>query len=293
MYTDSHAHLSSVAEELGEDALAGVLSAYARAWEAALPGIPAAASAPGPAGPAGARGRGRPAPLLVDIGTEPGDYAARRALLVRLSGGAALPPWLRMSLGVWPGREALAEPRAALVRLTDALAAAGAEAAAIGECGLDYHHMDGSRAAQAELFEGQIGLARERGLALVVHSREAFEDTRDILRAARLASPVLIHCFGYGRKEAEAFLELGAYLSFAGNLTYKKAEALREALAAAPADRLLLETDAPYMNPEPRRGRPSSPSDIARSYEAAVALRGEAPESLAASVAANARLLFG
>ena len=291
MYTDSHAHLSSVAVELGEAALAGVLAAYARAWEAALPGIPAAAAAS--RDPAGVAGTLPPAPLLVDIGTEPEDFAQRRALLVRLAGGATLPPWLRMSLGVWPGREALAEPRTALERLSEALEAAGAEAAAIGECGLDYHHMDGSRAAQAELFEGQIGLARERGLALVVHSREAFEDTRDILRAARLASPVLVHCFGYGRKEAEAFLGLGAHLSFAGNLTYKKAEALREALAAVPAERLLLETDAPYMNPEPRRGRPSSPSDVVRSYEAAAALRGQAPEGLAASVAANARLLFG
>lgn len=292
MYADSHAHLPSVAEELGEEFLAGLLAGYARDWESSAANGDGGSALPGAALP-GAAGPSAPAPLLVDIGTEPEDFAARRALLLRLSGGGTLPPYLRMSLGIWPGRAALADPRLALELLAAALEAAGGEAAALGECGLDYHHMEGSRSAQAALFEGQIAMAKDRGLALVVHSREAFEDTRDILRAARLSSPLLIHCFGYGPEEAEAFLGLGAYLSFAGNLTYKKAEALRAALALVPEERLLLETDAPYMNPEPRRGRPSSPADVARSYEAAAALRGSPLSGLAASVAANARLLFG
>ncbi|MBL8967785.1 MAG: TatD family hydrolase, partial [Spirochaetaceae bacterium] len=177
--------------------------------------------------------------------------------------------------------------------LAASLAEAGGRAAAVGECGLDYHHMDGSVEAQRRLFEGQIELAAAGGLPLVVHSREAFADTLAILAAARLSAPVVIHCFGYRLKEAEAFLELGCHVSFAGNFTYKKAADLREALAVVPAARLLLETDAPYMNPEPRRGRPSSPLDIARSYEAAAALRGVSPAELAATVASNVRAVFG
>jgi TatD DNase family protein len=104
---------------------------------------------------------------------------------------------------------------------------------------------------------------------------------------------VVIHCFGYGPEEARAFLELGCWISFAGNLTYKGSEALRAALALVPDERLLLETDAPYMNPMPKRGKPSSPADIARTYALAAELRGVAVEDLAETVSRNAHRLFG
>ena len=112
------------------------------------------------------------------------------------------------------------------------------------------------------------------------------------VEAAAARIPVVIHCFGYGKDEARAFLAAGCYLSFAGNLTYKKSADLREACIVVPDDRLLLETDAPYMNPEPARGEPSSPFDIGRTYAAVSALRGCGPESLAALVTANARAVF-
>jgi TatD DNase family protein len=171
--------------------------------------------------------------------------------------------------------------------------------------------MDGPREAQLALFEGQAAIAAGLGLPLIVHSREAFEDSLAVVARLRdgeyraagglrdaggrpggPALPVIIHCFGYGPEEAARFLALGCYLSFAGNVTYRKADALREALRLVPLDRLLLETDSPYMNPEPLRGRPCSPRDIGRTYAFAAALRGEDGGSLAAAVTANARLLF-
>jgi TatD DNase family protein len=293
--TDGHAHLISVAEELGAAALREVLSAYREAWDASL-------------------AAGLPAPLLVDIGTGPEDLVPRQdairgagqsekdsgrpgvAGLADALGLAEALPFLRMTAGVWPSAEAVAVPNRALRELEAAISAheaSGGRVAAIGEGGLDYRHMNGSREAQIELFEGQIGIARRLGLPLVVHSREAFEDTRDILAAAGLEEPVVIHCFGYGPDEARAFLSLGCHVSFAGNLTYKRADALREACALVPAYRLLVETDAPYMNPEPRRGRPCTPLDVERTYAVASALRRIGPAELAEVVSRNARIIFG
>jgi len=144
------------------------------------------------------------------------------------------------------------------------------------------------KCAQAQLFESQLALASRLGLPMIVHSRDAASDTLSILRSSRLASPVLIHCFGYGPEEARAFLDLGCYISFAGNLTYKKSDALCEACVIVPADRLLLETDSPYMNPMPRRGEPCSPKDVERTYTFASRLRGVQAEDLAETVSANA-----
>jgi TatD DNase family protein len=275
VFTDSHAHLTSVAERIGADALRDILSEYEVAADAC----------------------GAAAPILVDIGTEPGDLGARVALLE-----PARASFLRLSAGVWPSSESLADPRSSLDALEAAIAEAGrggARVAAVGEGGLDYHRMEGPREAQAALFKGQLELAARLGLPMIVHSRDAFPDTLAIIAAARpdaaalSRSPVVIHCFGYGPDEARAFLDSGCFVSFAGNLTYKGASALREACALVPGERLLLETDAPYMNPMPLRGRPASPRDVARTYEAAAALRGSAVEELAETVSRNARALFG
>jgi TatD DNase family protein len=201
-----------------------------------------------------------------------------------------------MAAGVWPSAEALARPADALAALEASAAEAealGSPVAAIGEGGLDYHHMNGERDAQIELFSGQIALAARMRLPLIVHSRDAFADTLAALSGARLSTPVIIHCFGYGPDEARAFLDLGCHLSFAGNLTYKKADALRAACALAPADRILVETDSPYMCPEPRRGRPCTPLDVGRTYAAAAAIRGVAAGELAGTVSANLAELLG
>jgi TatD DNase family protein len=272
--TDSHAHLSYIVEELGQSVLDAVLAAYAEAWSAA-------------------ELEGRPGPLLLDPGVDPGDLAARLGLL---SSAGSLPPFLRLAAGVWPSGPSLAAPAASLEALmlsVEAAGRAGFRPAAIGEGGLDYHHMDGSREAQAELFEGQLALASRLGLPMIVHSRDAAADTLSLVLAARPSSPVIIHCFGYGREEAGAFLDAGCWISFAGNLTYKGSLALREACALVPADRLLLETDAPYMNPVPRRGRGATPLDVERTYALAAELRGVEIRELAETVSRNARRLFG
>jgi TatD DNase family protein len=282
-FTDSHAHLPSVAEELGAETLRAILEGYAEA------------------GAAAAR-EGRTGPLLLDPGTEPGDLSGRIALLEP----AITSGFLRLAAGVWPSAENLASPARSLAALAAAIGDASlggpgraVRVAAIGEGGLDYHHMEGSKAAQSELFSGQLDLASRLGLPMIVHSRDAAADTLALVAAARpdpaslRDAPVLIHCFGYGPEEARAFLDAGCWISFAGNLTYKGSEALRAALALVPEGRLLLETDSPYMNPLPRRGRPSSPADIERTYVAAAEIRGVAVEALAERLSVNARKLFG
>ncbi|HUW39570.1 MAG TPA: TatD family hydrolase [Rectinemataceae bacterium] len=265
IYTDTHAHLSLVAEELGFAAVSALLLDYEAAWSAG----------------------GAAHALILDPGVEADDLPKRRSLLGDR-------PFLRYAAGIWPSEEALAEPASQLKRLAAALdAGAAAGVAAIGECGLDYHHMNGPAAAQRELFEAQIELAERRGLPLIVHSRDAAADTLAILGARKPRIPVVLHCYGYGPGELEDFLALGCYISFAGNLSYKSARPLREACALVPGGRLLLETDAPYMNPEPRRGRPSTSADVERTYAVAAALRSTSVEELAATVSANAHSLFG
>jgi TatD DNase family protein len=277
IFTDSHAHLASVAEELGADALALLLASYSEAAAAASR-------------------EGRARPLLVDIGTEPGDLAARISLLG--PGAEDRATFLRLSAGIWPSAENLASPKASIAGLEAAIEEAsrlGVRVAAIGEGGLDYHYMDGDKKAQAELFEGQLALASRLSLPMIVHSRDAAADTLALIGSAlaQASAPVIIHCFGYGPDEARAFLDLGCYVSFAGNLTYKGSDGLREACSLIPGDRLLLETDSPYMNPVPRRGKPSSPRDVERSYALAATIRGEPVDALAETVSRNARTLFG
>jgi TatD DNase family protein len=265
--TDSHAHLSYVAERQGPAALAAVLGAYEAAWSLAA-------------------AEGRAGPLLLDAGVEAGDLGRRAALL-------GSPPFLRLAAGVWPGGEALDDPARALAELAASIAAHPGLVSALGEGGLDYHHEAGRAEAQRELFLGQLSLAARLGKAFLVHSREAAADSVAILREAGPACPVVIHCYGYGPRELLSFLDLGCHISFAGNLSYRNADELREALCLVPPDRLLLETDSPYLNPEPLRGRPATPLDIGRSYALAARLRGMPEEELARLVSANAHRLFG
>lgn len=140
---------------------------------------------------------------------------------------------------------------------------------AIGESGLDFHYDNSPRSAQRGAFREQIRLARELELPLVVHSRDAEEDTLKILREEKLGPGVLMHCFSGGREMAEGCLELGCYIAVGGVLTFNSASGLR-ALAGEiiPQERLVLETDAPYLAPEPHRGRRNEPA-----YVRAVAAR--------------------
>lgn len=264
VFSDSHAHLSLVETRLGSEPMAALLAAYSSAW-------------------AESSGRVETAPIIVDVGIHPGDLAAR-------VGRFGSYPFVRFSAGLWPGRASLERPDLALERLKKDLESARCRA--LGECGLDYHHMEAPRGEQMRLFEAQIALAVDMGLPLVVHSRDAFEDTLALLSDAPSHIPVIIHCFGYGESEATLFLENGCMLSFAGNITYKKSDELRKALRATPLDRLLMETDSPYMNPMPSRGKPATSLDIARSIDRAAWLKGLSLEALASAAQVNAFRIF-
>jgi TatD DNase family protein len=152
---------------------------------------------------------------------------------------------------------------------------------AVGECGLDYHYDHSSRVAQRAAFEAQIDLARKLRRTLVVHSRNAWDDTFDILRSTGMPERVVIHCFTGGPPEASRCLDLGAYLSFSGIVTFKGAPEVREAAALCPAERLLVETDTPFLAPVPYRGKPNRPAWVAVVGEAVAEARGEKTEDLA------------
>lgn len=163
------------------------------------------------------------------------------------------------------------------------------KAVAVGEAGLDYHYGADAKAEQRGLFEAQLALARDVGLPVVVHTREANDDTEAILRAHE--GTVVMHCFSEPGLLA-AGLERGWYFSFAGNVTYPKASDLRDAAAHVPADRILAETDSPYLSPQPLRGRANEPANVVHTVAALAAARGEDADELAARIDDNATAAF-
>lgn len=164
------------------------------------------------------------------------------------------------------------------------------KAIAVGETGLDYHYGGDRRAEQTRLFDAHLGLARELGLPVVIHTRAANEDTEAAL--SRYDGAVVMHCFSEPGL-LQAGLERGWYFSFAGNVTYPRAEELRAAAVRVPADRILAETDSPYLAPQPVRGRRNEPAFLRHTVEALAAVRGEDPEELEARIDANATAAFG
>jgi TatD DNase family protein len=162
-------------------------------------------------------------------------------------------------------------------------------AVAVGECGLDYYRERASRPAQAAAFAGQVELAERHGKPLVIHTREAADDTLAVLR--QTACAVVLHCFSLP-EHLDEVVERGWFLSFAGNVTYPSATSLAAAAASAPAELLLLETDCPYLSPVPHRGKPNRPRFVLDTLRAVAAMRGIAPEELAAQVQANATRVF-
>ena len=175
-----------------------------------------------------------------------------------------------------------------------AVADGGDLVVAVGECGLDYHYEHSPRAAQRDAFAAQVALARHHELALVVHSRQAWDDTLDVLRASDRPERIVLHCFTGGADEARRCLDIGAFLSFSGIVTFKGADDVREAAALCPLDRLLVETDAPFLAPVPHRGQKNRPAWVVAVGEALAEIKGVAPLSLAAScTAATRRILRG
>jgi TatD DNase family protein len=187
------------------------------------------------------------------------------------------------TVGVHPHDAAKAMPEtfAALEAL-----AAETKVLAIGEIGLDYHYDFSPREVQRDVFIQQLNMAGRAGKPIVIHTREAWEDTLLLLREHWSGSGI-IHCFSGGPAEARQALDLGFYLSFGGVLTFPKAEALREAARMTPEGRLLVETDAPYLAPVPRRGKRNEPAFIVETARRLAEVRGVAPERIAEVTAGN------
>ena len=171
--------------------------------------------------------------------------------------------------------------------------------AAIGEIGLDYHYRSDTQAAQCELFAAMLRLAAARNLPAIIHTREADGDTLRVLdeagsRAQAAAGRLgVIHCFTGGADFARALLDRGLYLSFSGIVTFRNADLLRDVARLAPADRLLIETDSPFLAPVPKRGERNEPAFVVHVAELLAALRGMTLEALADQTNRNAERLFG
>jgi TatD DNase family protein len=194
------------------------------------------------------------------------------------------------TVGVHPHHAATAD-EAAFATLARLAAAPGV--VGIGETGLDFHYDHSPRPAQREAFRRTIALARRLALPLVVHVREAHAEAADILESEDAAAVGgVIHCFTGDRADARRYLDLGFHVSVAGIVTFRNAGGLREAVRDVPLDRLLVETDAPYLAPVPHRGRRNEPAHVRLVAEAVAAVRDAPLASIAAATTANARRLF-
>ena len=200
-------------------------------------------------------------------------------------------PMVRAAVGVHPHEaDTVTDETFAAI---DALAAEP-RVAAIGEVGLDFYRQHAAPEAQVRALTGFVQLALRRNLPLLIHCREAYEPLLQLLRQqARTPIPGLIHCASGPPEFIEGALALGLHVSFAGNVTFPNAKALRALVPLVPDDRLLLETDAPFLAPQPVRGQPNEPAYVAHTAACVAELRGVSPDSLGALTSRNARRLFG
>ncbi len=195
------------------------------------------------------------------------------------------------TVGIHP-HEAGAEPQTPADRLIEL--ADHPKVVGFGETGLDYHYMHSPRAAQQRSFRAHIHAARATGLPLIVHTREADDDTAAILAEEHAdgAFPGLIHCFSSTQRLADRAVGLGLLISFSGIITFKTADALRAVAAALPADRILVETDSPYLAPVPKRGKRNEPAYVAYTAAEVARVRGVTVAELAATTTDNFFTLF-
>jgi TatD DNase family protein len=225
--------------------------------------------------------------VLVCVGaTGPADHNASAVALA----GRREPIVIVATVGVHPHHASTADD-AAFATLERFAAAPGV--VGLGETGLDFHYDFSPRPAQRAAFARSIALARRLDLPLVVHVREAHVEAADLLRAeggGTLAG--VIHCFTGDRHDARRYLDLGFHVSVAGIVTFKNAESLRDAVRTVPLDRLLVETDAPFLAPVPYRGKRNEPAWVREVAESVATVRGEPFDAIAAATTANARRLF-
>ena len=221
---------------------------------------------------------------FVCVGVGRGSAAAEEAAAI-----AAAEPDVFATVGVHPHdtAEVTEEHWATFERLARAPRVVG-----IGETGLDYHYDHAPRELQQTAYRRSIALARGAGLPIVSHVRDAHADAATILGEEAVGLGGVIHCFTGGVAEARAYLDLGQHLSFSGIVTFKNAANIREAAAFAPLDRILVETDAPYLTPQAKRGERNVPANVVLTAQAVATARGVSYEELERTVEANARALF-
>lgn len=196
--------------------------------------------------------------------------------------------WMYAAVAVHPhdARTVTPETLAELEQLVEAQ-----RVVAIGETGLDYYYDNSPRESQRQVFHQHLELAEKLGLPVVVHSRDATQDTLAIIKEHPNVH-YLMHCYSQSRESVKSYLDLGCYISFAGPVTFKNAHKLREAAAAVPLDRLLIETDCPYLAPEPHRGRRNEPAWVKHVAEKLAELHGVQVEELIAVTTANTKAFF-
>jgi TatD DNase family protein len=196
------------------------------------------------------------------------------------------------AVGIHP-HDAARIPDGALAEI-ERLAASHPRVVAVGETGLDYHYQHSPVAEQQAALRQFIAIARRTRRPLSLHIRDAHPDALRIAREERAAEVGgVVHCFTGGLAEAQAWVELGFHISLSGVVTFKSAAAIREAAAWVPLDRLLVETDCPFLAPVPLRGKRNEPAYVTHTAAAVAALRGLAPEAFADATTANCRALFG
>jgi len=223
---------------------------------------------------------------IVCVGTDP--EASAQALV--LSAATTPGPVVWATVGLHPHEAA--QGVAATAELLERAMTHTPPPVAIGECGLDYFYEHAPRPAQRLAFAEQIALAHRHDLALVIHARDAWDDLFDVLAAEGVPERTIVHCFSGGPTEARRCLDAGMSLSFSGIVTFKNAREVREAAMLCPIDRMLVETDSPFLAPVPHRGRRNEPGFVAIVGAFLAELRGMEATELARSSALAARAAF-
>ena len=233
-----------------------------------------------------ARAKAQGVTTLISVSTEEGNWAKNRDYALANDN-------LFYSVGLHP-HDATKWPEVA--PKLDAWFAKGVppKCVGVGEMGLDYYYDKAPRDAQMAALEGQFAVARRTNLPVILHCRESFDDLFGAIRRVGLAPkrPGIMHCFTGGPDEARKALDLGLWISFSGILTFKNAENIRQAAKIVPADRILLETDCPFLAPIPNRGKPNEPSYLPHTALVLAQARGETLERVAELTTANAKAVF-
>ena len=221
---------------------------------------------------------------MITISTHIARYDSYRAIAERFDN-------IWFTVGTHPHR-AHEEPDTPLARIVDL--SRHPRCIAIGEAGLDYHYDKSPRDIAEKVFRTHIAAARETGLPLVIHARDADADMQRILRDEMGKGPfkALLHCFTSGRGLAETGLDLGLYVSFSGVVTFKNSQALRDIARDVPMDRILVETDAPFLAPVPHRGKRNEPAFVADTANLLATVKNASAEEIAAATTANVQRLF-